>query len=318
MSKKENSIYVYISYSHYDKEIARSLKEYLKVQGLSVFDDEDVLLGTEWQSYFNQQLLAADVFIPIISANFNNSPYTNREKSLAIFTYDAQQKLQIIPYIIDPNADIPNDIAERLYLVATDNKNEDFEKIKKAIFENASRRRILEKEEEAVKQKAETSLGDYLTKVFDRLESNRKYYRNLGLFAYVMSAVFLLLAVWAAYYMTKQNISGLETAIFVFGSGVMLTCILAALSRMMFILGRSFMVESVRNADRYHAISFGKFYIEAFDNISKQEVKEVLGAWNYDSESNFAKQDAKEIDPNLATFLNSIQSLSPNDKKSGL
>ena len=299
--------FVYISYSHQDKNVVRNLKDFLGDSGIDVFDDEKVLLGTEWQKSFNEYLLNADVFIPIITENYNKSSYTFRERSLAVFASESRNKPLIIPYVIDDFANVPYDIAGRLYLKATDNQRADFEKIRDAVIECINKREIQEREEIVAQEKVKKSLSEYLNNVFNRLEDNRKYYRNLGLIAYFISALFLLLAVTASYYMTKQRITQVDTAIFVFGSGVVLTCILAALSRMMFILGRSFMVESIRNADRYHAISFGKFYMEAFENVSRQEVKEVLGAWNFDSESNFSKQDAKDIDPNITGFIESLK-----------
>ena len=210
----------------------------------------------------------------------------------------------IIPYIIDKDVEIPDEFRERLYLTATDNQKDDFEKLSHAIIQYANKRnnQILKEQEAA--NRINNSLTTYLSNVFERLEHNRIYYRNLGIGAYLISALFLILAVLDTFYMTKQRITEIDTAIFVFGAGVVLTCILAALSRMMFILGRSFMVESIRNADRYHAISFGKFYMQAFENnLSKQEVKEVLGSWNFESETSFSKQDAKEIDPNIMSIF---------------
>lgn len=307
MSSLSDTTFVYISYSHYDKQVVRALKEYLKKEGISVFDDEAVPLGVEWQSYFNQQLLKATVFIPVISDNYVNSKYTERERELANFNQDINKGMLILPYIIGNSEHVPYEFMGRLYLKATGNQQNDFERIKCAIIEHENRRQIQEIEEKNTKLKIQTSLNDYLKNVFDRLENNRKYYRNLGIGAYLASVMFLLIAVGVSVYMTKQKITRIDVAIFVFGSGMIMTCVLAALSRMMFIIGRSFMVESIRNADRYHAISFGKFYIDAFgDNISKREIKEVLGAWNFDSETDFTKQDAKEIDPNITAFLEKV------------
>ena len=66
------------------------------------------------------------------------------------------------------------------------------------------------------------------------------------------------------------------------------------------LLGKSFMVEAIRNGDRIHAISFGKFYIKAYGRVaSRQEIREVLSNWNIDSGSSFHTQDSKEIDPNV-------------------
>lgn len=69
------------------------------------------------------------------------------------------------------------------------------------------------------------------------------------------------------------------------------------------------MVEAIRNGDRIHAISFGKFYIRAYGReATRQEIKEVLGEWNIDKGSSFHTQDAKEIDPNILGVLELLKS----------
>jgi hypothetical protein len=70
------------------------------------------------------------------------------------------------------------------------------------------------------------------------------------------------------------------------------------------------MVESIRNGDRIHAISFGKFYLNAYGDIAtREEIKEVFGNWNIDNGSSFITQDAKDIDPNVLGALEIIKSI---------
>lgn len=89
---------------------------------------------------------------------------------------------------------------------------------------------------------------------------------------------------------------------------VIILTALAALSRLMFILGKSFMVEAIRNGDRIHAISFGKFFIQAYGKqASRQEIRKVLGEWNIDKGSSFHTQDVKEIDPNILGILDALK-----------
>ena len=97
--------------------------------------------------------------------------------------------------------------------------------------------------------------------------------------------------------------------IFISIHNVVILTVFAALSRLSFILGKSFMVEAIRNGDRIHAISFGKFYIQAYGKqASRQEIREVLGEWNIDKGSSFHTQDAKEIDPNILGILELLKS----------
>jgi len=57
------------------------------------------------------------------------------------------------------------------------------------------------------------------------------------------------------------------------------------------------MTESLKNADRIHAISFGKFFLQAFgDNVDAKEVKEVFQHWNISNSTSFSGLDADKFD----------------------
>lgn len=71
-----------------------------------------------------------------------------------------------------------------------------------------------------------------------------------------------------------------------------------SISRFLFLLGKSFMVESLRNANRAHAIGLGKLYLKLYKGKFKwDELKDVLRNWNIDSGSAFMTLDAKDIEP---------------------
>jgi hypothetical protein len=82
--------------------------------------------------------------------------------------------------------------------------------------------------------------------------------------------------------------------------GVAIVAMLVALARYAFSLGKSFMVESLRNSDRRHAISLGEFYIKAFpDRLDWTILKDIFQQWNIDKGSAFLTQDGKDFDPEL-------------------
>jgi hypothetical protein len=79
---------------------------------------------------------------------------------------------------------------------------------------------------------------------------------------------------------------------------------LVALAKYAFTLGKSYMVEALRNADRRHAISFGEFYLKAFaSQATWVEVKDAFQHWNIDRGSHFLSQDVREFDPQLVDTL---------------
>ncbi len=60
------------------------------------------------------------------------------------------------------------------------------------------------------------------------------------------------------------------------------------------------MNESLKNSDRMHAISFGKFYLQVFGaDIKQSDLKEVFKDWNTNQDSAFVRLNSNEFDPKL-------------------
>jgi hypothetical protein len=100
-------------------------------------------------------------------------------------------------------------------------------------------------------------------------------------------------------------------------SSLIVVGLLSAMVRFAYVMGKSCMVESIRNNNRRHAIEFGKFYLEAFgDKVQWSEVKDALSSWNIDIGSSFLTQSPGDVDPQ--GFLQSIATiLSAMGKKVG-
>jgi len=64
------------------------------------------------------------------------------------------------------------------------------------------------------------------------------------------------------------------------------------------------MHEAIRNADRRHAIYFGKLY-QAYphDEIKFEEMKEAFQNWNIDAKSLFMSLKSKDYDPAILASL---------------
>jgi len=94
-------------------------------------------------------------------------------------------------------------------------------------------------------------------------------------------------------------------------SNLIVVGLLGAMARFAFVMGKSFMVESIRNNNRRHAISFGEFYLKAFgDKVTWSEAKDAFRSWNIDIGSSFLTQRPGDVDPefiqNLATILSAM------------
>ncbi|MCG3741768.1 hypothetical protein [Vibrio cincinnatiensis] len=78
------------------------------------------------------------------------------------------------------------------------------------------------------------------------------------------------------------------------------------------------MNESLKNSDRLHAISFGKFYLQAYgDIVTPDDVKEVFQHWNIDKDSSFRKLGSDSFDPRIfESAIEIARVLTKNEKKS--
>jgi hypothetical protein len=82
---------------------------------------------------------------------------------------------------------------------------------------------------------------------------------------------------------------------------------LGACSKYAFSLGKAYTSESLKAADRIHAISFGQFYLRAFgEHVNWTELKEVFQHWNIDRSSTFSNLDAAQIDPQILSLIGQV------------
>lgn len=301
---------IYISYSHLDKELAYKLHDYLQEHDFEIIWDENTIsTGDDFNKKLQNALYRADIYLPIISDNFQRSNFTRSELLTAIGYNIAKESPRLFPYIVMGN-NIPNDLSTTLCFMGTENIESDLvrivaelNKIKGSIFA----------EQDVNNAKVETlniSLEEYLRDVFTKLEKNERRNKNLAYACYFISALFLF-AILPFISHKSYSLEEIDTLTAILGAiqGIAMLAVLAALSRFLFILGKSFMVESIRNGDRIHAISFGKFFIQAYgDKATRQEIREVLGEWNIDKGSSFYTQDAKEINPDFGGTLDLLKS----------
>jgi hypothetical protein len=304
---------IYLSYSHIDKELAKQFYDYLNEQGFEVLWDNNILLpGDNFEQKLNRYLFLADIYLPIISNSFLESVYAKNEFSIAIGYNSSREKPRIYPYISN-GTDIPKALNSVLCFMGTDNIKTDLVCIKDQL--NTIKGQILAKDDidDEQTKNIKDNLDTFLDNVFNKLETNEKKYQKLAYIAYLSSAFFLILIIPFTIYKTfimSNSHQHLSLQIISTIQNISALAVLVALSRLSFVLGKSFMVESIRNGDRIHAIWFGKFYIRAYGKqASREEIREVFGEWNIDKGSSFSKQDAKEINPQIIDTLDVLKSL---------
>ena len=135
------------------------------------------------------------------------------------------------------------------------------------------------------------------------LASRENGYRRVAYFCYFLGVVAILTGAALATYRVvagSQFLSSWVSFAEFAAMGVVALSLFVAAGRYLFVMGRAFMTESVRNSDRNHAIEFGKFYLKVFGgSIEKGEMRDIFQHWNAGSSTEFSRQDPESFDPKL-------------------
>ncbi len=142
----------------------------------------------------------------------------------------------------------------------------------------------------------------YLNETIENLHNNEKKNRTISYCCY--GAALLSLIILIAFTFFRFFSFSFETEamnpylVIIISIGVIvLSVLMISTCRFFFLLGKSFMVESIRCADRAHAIGLGKLYLKLYKSkFSWSELRDVLQSWNIDNGSAFRNLDAKDIE----------------------
>lgn len=144
-----------------------------------------------------------------------------------------------------------------------------------------------EEERRKSEEKVKTGLSKYIEDVFTNLKESEKRNKKFAFWLYLVSIVSLIATIVIAVIFVANRDWQTENIGYMIAYGV--TClfiiiILISLSKLLFTLAKSFMVEAIRCSDRIHAISFGKFFLDAYGaEASREEVLKAFSSWNIDS-----------------------------------
>jgi hypothetical protein len=88
---------IFLSYSHLDKNLAGKIKKCLRQYGVKVFlAHDDIEPSEEWADRILEELNNCDIFMPILTKQFNESKWTDQETGCALIL-----KKLIIPLKVD-------------------------------------------------------------------------------------------------------------------------------------------------------------------------------------------------------------------------
>lgn len=295
---------VFISYSHQDEAIVRQIAEGLGNLGHRVvFAGESITAGKSWRDTLTQSLMVADAVVVLVSEASINSQWIMAEAGAALAYSQERGKSVVIPVVIDP-VNLPHVLSEIQAIMVPDRDVDKIvELVSKALDALVGRQIAQEQEKQEVQIRIQATAAEYIGKSLNQLRSKERRYRVTASVWYGFGYSALLggvaFGIWRASMVATIQMNWPGFAHFV-AVGIITIGLLIALSKFAFTLGKAFMVESLRNSDRIHAISFGEFYLNAYaEKAEWKELKEALQHWNIDSGSSFITQDTSQYDPKM-------------------
>lgn len=313
---------IFFSYSSKDKELADEIARKLTDPNIKIFMDQfNLQAGDNWKIVLSDHLKNADILISILTENSIKSTWVSSEMSAAFGYFRESGKPKILPIYFD-NVPLPEEINHIQVLSASRDKIDLLvSKLRESVFRIIGELQASAEQKQQTIEKVERSSERYIQTSLQELRKREKSYKRLSYFCYIVSYVSLLfcvlLALWKGSNVLNMNISsGIMIQLQFALISILIFSLIIALSRLTFILGKSFMVESLRNADRIHAISFGEFYLKAYgDKVEWKEIKDAFQHWNIDKGSAFITQSSNEIDPELLKHLIEFTKVITNNRK---
>ena len=311
---------IYISYSHKDSDYVRRLANAIRVLGHDPFYSEESLTpGQPYQPALSKNLREADGIIFVLSATSLESRYVMTEIGAALGYFEERGRPLLLPVVIDGSA-LPTQIDHIHAILAQGKSPEDVAlDIVGAIERLAGREQAREEKKEEVRTRVETNAAIFIEKSLGELRNRESQYRLWAKIwyaaAYLSLAIGLGTAVWRATTLPGHFSNWFDLAGF-FAIGIVILGMLVAVARFAFMLGKSYMVEALRNSDRIHAISFGEFYLRAFpDQLDWAQVKDAFQHWNIDKGSSFLGQTPQDFDTEVFKTAIAIASVLKESKE---
>lgn len=309
---------IFISYHNSDNDLIVPLADGLRQDGHDVVFAGEITPGVDWRSVIEKQLSNSDVTLILLTKNSIKSQWVIAESSSAMAYVRERGRGAVIPIVFD-QIDLPSTLSQVQSIYAYDR---DISKVVKqiinAINELLGRQLAKDEKKRAARVKVEATAADFIAASQENLKQREKKYTKMGNFWYGAAYTSLILGVVAGVWraVLVQNNSGgwinvAQTVIM----GIVVIGLIIAVAKFSFTLGKSFMVEALRNADRSHAISFGEFYLRAYgDEAEWKEVKEAFQHWNIDKGSYFSSQNSQDFDPKLFETAIEIASIMSSKK----
>lgn len=294
---------IFISYRSTTREFVDYLANALEQAGHNVLYDARIPTASNWSDSISDMIARADAIIAVFHGQNND----NIAYEVGVGLSDSGKL--VIPVIFQ-DAVVPYALEGVLYVRVTDARQYDEAATtvlnRLAAHEAKKQQEATEQRESA--QRLERGIKTHVEEILENLKDREKRNKRYALWLYASSVLVLTFVVaFATLFLARNSLADLELErLLVLGVLYLFIAILmVSISRFMFTLAKSFMVEAIRASDRIHAISFGKFYLEAFDEkVTREELIQIFGTWNIDNgATSFREQSPDDYDPKLLEKL---------------
>ncbi len=308
---------VYISYPHRRRSFAADIAGVLRKNGYEVSWDHDLAGGSNWAGELAREISDADAIVMIYDKDSANSQFLKNEVAFSIRRRNAAKdgRPLLIPIFIGSDGLTENNelnyyLSDLQTTVISSEKESkdaaDAALIALQTFEVGQEKAA--KENKQAQERLDKGIRTHVEQVLEKLTETEKRQKRYAGILYAISAVMLLLTMGiAVVFISRTDFAeaSLEKVLAVGVVYLFLAILVVSLSKFLFTLAKSFMVEAIRCSDRIHAISFGKFYIEAFEEkVSREEVMKIFSTWNIDNgATSFRNQTSEDYDPKLHELL---------------
>lgn len=188
--------------------------------------------------------------------------------------------------------------------------------LKKAFDDLALEKDRLTKES---REKIEQTSHDYVEDALELLSSKEskfhtmsKIWSGVGALCLVIGVVFFVIVTFKYGALDAAQVTW-QFLIFTLFKGLVTVGLLAAIAKYAYLFSSSYMHESLKNADRAHAINFGKFYLQSYGAAADwSEVKEAFEHWNISGANAFTRQDSNTSDE--SALEKAVQVIEKNEK----
>jgi hypothetical protein len=232
---------------------------------------------------------------------------------------DSDSNKFFIPIIFD-NIDIPPVIQDIFCLQASRQEIKSIiGKIDKTLIDFYNEKEREKAKVQEIQQRFETNVDKYVGEVIKALAERELTNKRSGQVWYVLGYLALIAGVGFCIIgflnLADKLFEDYGVIVLLSLKSLMIIGLLIALSKYAFNLGKSYTNESLKNADRIHAISFGEFYLKTFkERVNYSEMKEVFQHWNINNDSYFSKLDSKDFDPKILENIIELAKLLSNPK----